>query len=197
MSDYGSREFPFTIRPLGPWPGERTRVPTSSPWRAGIKQTRETLRRELRHLDATGVVLQIDVRERDIRIDGGLRADARPNSAAIILSFASKHGPLQYAMDRWTSWEDNLRSIALTLEALRAVERYGVASSAQQYTGWRALPPPADHMTRDEARDLLERNGGFRAAALAHHPDRGGDAVLFRRITAAKGVLVAAGEPVP
>lgn len=191
MSDY-----PYTIRPIDRWPGERTKYPTFSPWRAGIKQTLETLRRELRQLDAKNVVLQIDVRERDIRIDGGLRADARPQSAAIILSFDSKHGPLQYAMDRWRGWEDNLRSVAMTL-ALRAVDRYGVASSAQQYRGWAALPPPADHMTRDEARALLERNGGFRAAAMAHHPDRGGDAVLFRRITAAKGVLTAAGEPVP
>lgn len=190
-------DYPYTIRPIDHWPGERTKYPGWSRFKAGISQTTATLRRELSHLDATNVILQIDVTERMIRVDGGLYANAAPASGALILSFESNVGPLQYAVDTYADWRDNLRAIALSLEALRSVDRYGVTRRGEQYAGWKALPPPADHMTRDQARDLLVRNGGFRAAALLHHPDRGGDAVLFRRITAAKAVLVGAGEPVP
>jgi hypothetical protein len=43
--------------------------------------------------------------------------------------------------DKYTDWEANIRAIALTLEHLRAVERYGATTEKQeQYTGWLRLP---------------------------------------------------------
>ena len=43
--------------------------------------------------------------------------------------------------DSFRDWEANLRAIALTLEHLRAVERYGATTEEQeQYTGWLRLP---------------------------------------------------------
>ncbi len=43
--------------------------------------------------------------------------------------------------DRYLDWEANLRAIALTLERLRSVERYGIVTEQQeQYTGWLRLP---------------------------------------------------------
>jgi len=43
--------------------------------------------------------------------------------------------------DSFRDWEANLRAIALSLEHLRAVDRYGVTTEEEeQYTGWLRLP---------------------------------------------------------
>ena len=47
---------------------------------------------------------------------------------------------MRYAVDRFTEWKANVRGIALALEALRKVNRYGVAGRAEQYRGWLAIP---------------------------------------------------------
>jgi hypothetical protein len=39
------------------------------------------------------------------------------------------------------TWQDNLRAVALGLEALRRVERYGIAQRGEQYAGWRRADP--------------------------------------------------------
>src|ERR1700675_3855774 len=84
-------------------------------------------------LDAKKLVFQIDVRESEIRLDGLPSARARPNDPAVIVSFDSKHGPLRYFCDQFTDWQDNIRAIALGLEALRKVERYGITHRGEQY----------------------------------------------------------------
>ena len=88
-------------------------------------------------------MLQADCAESEIRLDGRLRAKALMRSQGIILSLDSVHGPLSWACDRYLSWEDNLRAIDLTMQALRAVSRYGVVREAEQYKGFKSLPGPA------------------------------------------------------
>lgn len=96
-------------------------------------------------------VLMMDVTEADLRLDGGVRASARPASPAVAVAFDSIRGPLIFRCDRYgqksygakmdAPWQHNVRAIALTLEALRAVDRYGATESGEQYTGYKALPP--------------------------------------------------------
>ncbi len=45
---------------------------------------------------------------------------------------------LVYATDCCDFWQHNVRSIALGLEALRAVDRYGISRRGEQYAGFRA-----------------------------------------------------------
>lgn len=188
----------YVVRPIEQWPGALTRNRKRATFRTDWPRTEAQLERELRHLYAKDVVLALAVDSYDIRIDGGLRANARPvQHPGVIISFGSKFGPLQYATDTYLDWKANARAICLGLEALRAVDRYGVTKRGEQYAGWAKLPSAVSDMGADEARTLLTKLGGFRAAAMANHPDRGGDAVLFRRVTAAKAVLEAAGAQVP
>jgi len=43
--------------------------------------------------------------------------------------------------DSFKDWEANLRAIALSLERLRAADRYGVTTEEkEQYIGWLRLP---------------------------------------------------------
>lgn len=45
----------------------------------------------------------------------------------------------QFACDRFLRWEDNLRAITKTLDALRAVDRYDVVQGGEQYAGFKQL----------------------------------------------------------
>jgi hypothetical protein len=184
-----------TFRPLLKWPGQLTIERRIAQFRAGFEKTISHLRRELLYLKASSVAIQLAIHESDIRKnDGWPRADARPNHPGVIVSFESKVGPLIYPCDTYREWRDNLRAIALALEALRAVDRYGVTRRAEQYTGWKALPGPLitpPPMTVEEAARFLSEvshmsppevlivNAGvfqiaYRDAARELHPDNNG-----------------------
>lgn len=97
-------------------------------------------------IGARDVVLEADLRARDIRADGWPRPDAKPSSPRLILLFTHPVvGGVRYPCDRYSAWETNLRAIALSLQALRAVDRYGVTRRGEQYTGWKALGSGAGH----------------------------------------------------
>lgn len=210
----------YTVRPISdrtPFTGEHENSQFTATW----LDTLDVLDRELWILDAEHVVIEVDVPERGIRADGQLRADAKAASPAVRVAFDSKHGPLQYATDRlirpsWQqkgareSWQHNVRAIALGLEALRKVDRYGITKRGEQYAGWKALPPgggvamPAA-MTVEQACAELGRLAGwsippdyadpyvvqlaYRVAAKRHHPDRGGDPVDFQHLQEAREVI--------
>lgn len=144
----------YTTRPLSGWDGPRTPHPdrrSRYAFRASWADTLELLERELRYLDARDLVLEADFREQDLRLDGMPRSNARePIDPGVRLSFESKHGPLIYQCDSVDHWKANVRSIALGLEALRAVDRYGITRRAQQYTGWRQIGAgPATSLVQD------------------------------------------------
>lgn len=153
----------YTTRPISDrtWlrpAGERKRSQFDATWTRTLQQ----LEKEIDHLGGRDVVIEVDVRERDIRVDGMLRAAARAESPAVVVAFDTRnHGPMLYRCDRYLSswsnrpgWQENIRAIALTLESLRAVDRYGATETGEQYAGFRALPgatttPPS--LTREGA----------------------------------------------
>lgn len=194
----------YTLRPIS----DRTQFTgrhRTSPFGATWTATRALLARELRQLKAQHTVLEIDVSEVDVRLDGELRASARPTTPAVRLAFDSKHGPLQYATDAFWSWQDNVRAIALGLEALRRVDRYGITKRGEQYAGWKALPSgsgaDASHMTREQASAVIAEHSGdaagdadmatlIRRAKASAHPDRNaGDRTLWDQVEQAIRVL--------
>lgn len=186
-----------TFRPLR-WSGPTTPAhQRRSRWtfKAAWSDTLDLLDRELVYLDARNVVIEADFREQDIRLDGMPRSNARqPVHPGVRIAFESKHGPLVYATDSCENWQHNVRSIALGLEALRAVDRYGVTKRGEQYTGWKAIEAGYGAVTTvEEARQLLDSYGGEAAALKATHPDYGGDRAAFDGVQAARRLLAAAG----
>jgi hypothetical protein len=191
----------YTFRPLGAWT-EGDTVPRRGAhvFKASWQSTLDLLARELAHLDAAHVVLQADFREQDLRVDGMPRANARqPQHPGVRIAFDSRYGPLTYATDAHErqygyglqGWQANVRAIALALEALRAVDRYGVTKRGEQYVGWKALPAgtgaPASHMDAEQARAVLVIHAGWdgwtdaqaeaiwKKARKHTHPDTNGD----------------------
>jgi hypothetical protein len=192
------------FRPYATWPHGNTLIRRSRhTFKAAWPATLELLDRELRHLGARDVVIGAALREQDIRLDGWPRADARtPWHPGIEVSFdvidrnwsatavvPRRYVRLVYSTDECAFWQHNVRSIALGLEALRAVDRYGITKRGQQYAGWRALPASAGTTltpTRDKGVHLIELHGGVRAALRATHLDRGGDPVEFQSVQMAR-----------
>jgi D-tyrosyl-tRNA(Tyr) deacylase len=213
----------YTVRPLSDrtWTrpaGTRIASRFDSTWTS----TRDLLGREIDQLHGRDIVIEVDVEERHIRLDGMLRSDAKAASPAVVVAFeTTAHGPMLYRCDRYTrgwrssgtDWQENVRAIALTLQALRAVDRYGATETGQQYAGFKALPAgramPASHMTYDHAfavaaaiaypdddrsqQDAIASNRDTdtirvvvrRAKANAHPDRRGGDHALWNTLAPA------------
>lgn len=173
----------FQTRPLSapfPRPAGDVRLPAGR-FRAPLNNTLAMLAVEVHRLGATVCVIEVAVSEGQIRADGLPRARAVPTHPGVRVSFTSvDHGPLTYACDGYSEWQANLRAVTLTLEALRAVARYGVATSGEQYRGWQQLPPgtapaPGPAMTHDEAVEALSAAGsGNDVPGIPHgrHPDQ-------------------------
>ena len=109
------------------------------------------LRDELRKAGARNVFIQSGHFGQDIRHDGLPKASARaPRFPGVCLIFekwkpigkTNERGQplgvyetLEFPCATYDRWEDNLRAIVLTLEALRAVARYGVAGTGAEGAG--------------------------------------------------------------
>jgi hypothetical protein len=147
------------FRPLDHWPGEREKEPERAHFRAGYTDTLNKLEYELDKLQADEIVIQLDGLTRDwIRNDGwpkGQFWNLKGERCGVIVSFESPKGSISFPCDRYTDWKDNLRAIALSLEALRAVDRYGVTRGNEQYRGWTQIGNGNGKMDRASALKFL------------------------------------------
>jgi hypothetical protein len=211
----------MTLRPLTGWPMEFTSGRRKSPFSAGFSDTIGILCRELRAIDPKDryyppSVLQIALREQDFRLDGMPRASAVPEHPGVILNIEPRNKPaLSFPCDAFTHWHDNLRAVALGLEALRRVDRYGITQTGQQYRGWQAIEAkPSVDVTaaacallarvawpneRPEFRDEwapsiatdpeIGRNTLKKARANAHPDRHDSDQLLWNEVEQAASVL--------
>lgn len=204
----------YQVKPLHDrtgFTGKHKTSPFDSPW----SSTLDVLRRELTVLGAKNTILELNVLPGSIRLDGELYANAKVTDPAVRLHFDSKHGHLTYQTDRFHGWRDNVRAIALGLEALRRIDRYGIGRGDEQYQGWLALEAgtgatplgATPRMTWDDAtaviKDVLgldygavdwadpdQSHAAYRLARALVHPDRhDGDRTAWDRLEAAAKVL--------
>lgn len=193
------------------WDGDTgKRAPTRlSPFRAPYTKTLDLLRYELGELDASNVIIEIDTDQTQIRNDGFPRSSAKVNSPAVRISFESKAGPLCYTAASFNNYEDNIRAIAIALEDLRRITRYGIGSGTEQYRGWRRLEagsgtPSREFRSVDEAIRFIagvavlpagtELRRLYLEAMKACHPDTGCDPAEADQVNQAKAYIEAVGE---
>ena len=188
--------FQIVTEPIDRWPAENARQRKSVPFRASYADTVDLLTRELDMLGAKGrAVVQVVTRNggQDLRRDGLLRAQAKIDHPGVRLSFTCRQGELTFATDvfeqhySWQipGWQANLRAIALSLEALRKVDRYGITKSGEQYRGWQQLEAGPAKLTEEQALGVLRQYAPptkadesvaqlYRWAKAGSHPDRHG-----------------------
>lgn len=208
--------MPLNVRfvPIVTWPGAIT--PPShrerSRFRATYAKTLCQLDVELGRIDAKNALVQAWFRADQIRNDGWPYARATPRDVGVVLSFTRRGQVVSMPCDRFDTFEDNLRAIALSLEALRMVDRYGVTRNGEQYKGFTALPAADGEAgadvelaaaialltefgreigitEQDLRKDAANLQAAYRAGARKAHPDLGGSADSFGRLRRAYALV--------
>lgn len=140
-----------------------------SKFQANYAKTLSLLERELKHLKAQSVTVQAGFSNERIRNDGWPYSSARPEHPAVVLQFMRGKELFLFRSFKFATFEENLRAIALTIEALRSVDRYGVVEG-EQYQGFKQIAAPAAETTRlEKLVEMRDRatTEGERAAAQA------------------------------
>jgi hypothetical protein len=152
-----------------------------------IADARERLQEELDKLGARDPILSTNM---PLRLDGQPRSDrAAPDDPGAAVYFGLKGRPVALACDRWNTVAGNIAALAAHIGALRGMDRWGVGSVEQAFTGYAALPPP---MVPNDWRaalgnpaTLAEAETTYRERMKRAHPDAGGSAAEAARLNAA------------
>jgi len=192
----------ITSRTLRAFPRERTRLRRSAAFRASYSDTVDLLVKELSQLRVSTAVVEVAVDGRELRADGLPRATANPSDPGVVLWFVRNGQNVCMPCDRFDDWQDNLRAIAKSLEALRAVDRYGVTTAGEQYQGWTRLgqgngsrfeskEAAASFLSRVLGNDLKNyaRDTCRREVEKRTHPDKGGSDAEFKAAQEALSML--------
>ena len=199
------------FKPLGVWPRAVTVERTSSRFKSNYNATLKLLEREMGYLGAEDAEIQLEMQQSDIAIHGWPKANARAKGPRVILSFTAyrlEDAPVRvFPCDAFLYWEDNLRAIALSLEALRKVDRYGVTTAGEQYAGFKQIASTSTVTMSavEAASDLAEvsrlpatviladaqvAREAVRMAIGRTHPDRNrGDRTAYDSVEQARSVL--------
>jgi len=154
----------------------------SSQFKSSWDATLALLDAELDRVRAKEPTLYVDVAPSRItragRIDGGISAVRTPGVRLDFMKPTRRGGrtedvPASFPCATYWKVQDNVRGIALTLEALRAVDRYGATTEAgEQYVGFLRLPGPGGVNTtavqlspERAARILVDAHPDFRGAS--------------------------------
>lgn len=151
------------------WP--RTKAREKSRFQQTLAKAMKRLDDELRRINAKNVVISSNV----------TLGTQRPGDPGVAVYFLQGEHQRCVPCDRWQSVEDNVHAIALTLEALRAIDRWGTrgmvdaafrgfAALAAPTEGWRAVLgfTAADTPSADAVA------AAYRVRAQMHHPDKPG-----------------------
>lgn len=156
-----------------------------------IAEAVDRLGDELRRLRATNELLSTNV---PLNLQGWpMGRSAEPQDPGAAVYFRLKGRARSLACDKWDRVADNIAAIAEHIEALRAVERYGVGSIEQAFAGYAALTSGKrswwevlgfkgpDGVTREAVEDT------YRRLAKERHPDTpGGTHDAFTELGEAK-----------
>lgn len=182
----------YPLRWPAGWPRAKSRnhnVPFSvTPDRAA-----QSLYAELRKINATHLVVSTNA---PLRNDGTPYRDAlaeRLTDPGVAVYFQRNARPMVMAQDAYSMPYANIRSLALAVEAMRAIERHGGGHMMERsFDGFAQLPPPAgsqvaakrpwravldlDGMAGPAFAQLAGAEAAYRTLARKHHPDAGGSA---------------------
>lgn len=179
-------------------------------YKIGLSIARDGLLLELERLGAANIVITTDL---PTRRDGLPYADSRASDVGVAVWFAMPNivtGRVDervFACDKWRTHAENMRAIALSIEAMRGLARWGAGDVVNRaFTGFAALPPgspsPAPPPKKRPWWEVLGINAAVRAATpnelladivkIQHrkliknaHPDAGGSHELAAEINAA------------
>lgn len=179
------------------WPNgwKRTQNPGKSQFSTGMDKATRGLIDEIRRMGGTLPVISSNAQ---YRLDGMPYArQGYVGDTGVAVYFQRQGKPMVFACDNYWTIHENIHAVAKTIEALRAIERYGSSSMMERaFTGFTALPAPIVAGMKRHWREVLQCGTGpvtadeikfnYRALASQYHPDRGGDPAKMSELNAAR-----------
>lgn len=185
MNDNSQRAYPLY------WPEGWPRTESHKIKRAQFKDrsvftARKDLEDEIRKFGGRNLIISSNL---ELKLDGTPRSGQKqPIDKGVAIFFDRKNEPMALACDVYSTVEDNLWALVRTLDALRQIERDGSpALISRAFRGFVALPDPDarqwwEVLGVDRKADNATIRAAFIRLAKVHHPDAGGDAVLFDQV---------------
>lgn len=184
------------------WPLGRPITHRAKPSRfeqRSLSKCLDALEAELRRLGASDVVLTANWEvSANTRRPNVAQPRSRIDHFGVSVFWRRRQRSYQLACDSYPSWEENLWALAKHIEAVRAQERYGVATLEEAFKGAELALPAAAHdraphdllgLSESQARDRAAVDQAYRTKARAAHPDTGGSADQMAALTAARDRL--------
>jgi hypothetical protein len=177
------------------WPVGYKRTKDSNRKWSKFNQTPEKaqkfLREEISRLGATGMIVSTNI---PVRRDGYFYSDMAVNQIddpGVAVYFRYNGKDLSMCADSYLTVTENLYAIAKSVEAIRAMERWGVSEFMERaFTGFKALPEEINldcwkvlDIDRTKNVDLIRRM--YKKKAFDFHPDRGGSTEKFSQLQSA------------
>jgi hypothetical protein len=155
-------------------------------------KTLDKLGKEVRLLGGSPPIISSNV---NLRRDGFPYADMaqdRIPDPGVAVYFTMRNKPRVMARDAHPTMHENLHSLALTIEAMRAIERHGGSLMMERaFEGFASLPAPGSASCWDilqvkpyASREEIEAN--YRRLARERHPDAGGSDAMMAELNAAR-----------
>jgi hypothetical protein len=143
----------------------------------------QSLYEEVRRLGGKNVVLSSNY----------TLGNTNPKESGVVAYFDYDGKNVAMPCDRWNRIEANVRAIALTIEAMRGMERWGAKHMIRaMFSGFTALNEKTGPSCWDvlglEPHSQTEHsvNSAYRSKLREAHPDTGGNADAFRQLTEAR-----------
>lgn len=196
MDENSTRAYPLY------WPEGWPRTESNKIKRAQFKDrsvfiARRELESEVRKFGGQKLIISSNV---ELKLDGTPRSGRKqPADKGVAVFFERKNEPMALACDVYSSVEDNLWALVRTLEALRQIERDGSPALINRaFKGFVALPDPDarqwwEVLGVEKTADNTVIRAAFIRLAKLHHPDVGGDAVMFDQVQKAYDLAVKRG----
>ncbi len=171
------------------WPAQQPRTSRENKARFGnvsIYRASDELFNELRLLGATDLVISSNLQQK-VRGDG-FYSGQRVEDNGIAIYFNLKGDNKVMACDKWDRVEHNLWALALSIKAIRGLERWGGSEFLDGlFTGFKALPAgsgmPQTINYFEGIDNLDDLKAKYREYARLYHPDRpDGDIEKFKEM---------------
>jgi hypothetical protein len=156
-----------------------------------VAEAFDRLEDQLSRLGAKQWVISTNVQ---LTLSGRARSSqAQPADVGVAVYFMLGGRQKCMPCDTFSEVSQNLAGIAAHIEALRSIDRYGVVTVEEAFSGFDALPPPSSgkrHWTAvlglKGTATAAEIEAAYRALAKIRHPDAGGSQQAMAELNAAR-----------
>lgn len=182
MNESGIEAYPLC------WPAgwKRSRADQYGRFHVGFAKSRDLLLKEIRLLGGRDSIISSNI---PLRRDGLPYANTnQPDDTGVAVYFKYKDKSMCFASDSYRKVEDNMRALALTIGAIRGMERWGASDMMERaFTGFLQLASPMSFDWRDVLgintdADWSEAEAAYKTARSSAHPDKGGSPEAFNRV---------------